>query len=83
MPGVRHVSNTNRYRRPEGETEAEFTAALLEELRDVIEQEGPESVAGVFMEPVRDWAAPSLRPRATSRACARSVTNGCCWWPTR
>ncbi len=26
MPGVRHVSNTNRYRRPEGETEEEFTA---------------------------------------------------------
>ena len=25
MPGVRHVSNTNRYRRPEGETEQEFT----------------------------------------------------------
>ena len=25
MPGVRHVANTNRYRRPEGETEEEFT----------------------------------------------------------
>ncbi len=54
MPGVRHVSNTNRYRRPEGETEEEFTAYLLAELRDVIEQEGPESVAAVFMEPVQN-----------------------------
>jgi adenosylmethionine-8-amino-7-oxononanoate aminotransferase len=54
LPGVRHVSNTNRYRRPEGETEEEFTHFLLDELRDVIEQEGPESVAAVFMEPVQN-----------------------------
>src|SRR3954451_18124603 len=54
MPGVRHVSNTNRYRRPEGETEEEFTAFLLDELRGVIEHEGPESVAAVFMEPVQN-----------------------------
>jgi adenosylmethionine-8-amino-7-oxononanoate aminotransferase len=54
MPGVRHVSNTNSYRRPEGETEAEFTAFLLQELRDLIEQEGPDSVAAVFMEPVQN-----------------------------
>jgi adenosylmethionine-8-amino-7-oxononanoate aminotransferase len=54
MPGVRHVSNTNRFRRPEGESEAEFTQFLLDELREVIEQEGPESVAAVFMEPVQN-----------------------------
>jgi len=54
MPGVRHVSNTNSYRRPEGETEAEFTQFLLDELRDVIEQEGPSSVAAVFAEPVQN-----------------------------
>jgi adenosylmethionine-8-amino-7-oxononanoate aminotransferase len=54
MAGVRHVSNTNSYRRPEGETEAEFTEHLLTELRDVIEQEGPESIAAVFMEPVQN-----------------------------
>jgi adenosylmethionine-8-amino-7-oxononanoate aminotransferase len=54
MPGVRHVSNTNSYRRPEGETEAEFTAFLLQELRDLIEQEGPDSIAAVFMEPVQN-----------------------------
>jgi adenosylmethionine-8-amino-7-oxononanoate aminotransferase len=54
MPGVRHVSNTNRFRRPDGESEAEFTQFLLDELREVIEQEGPESVAAVFMEPVQN-----------------------------
>ncbi len=54
IPGVSHVSNTNAYHRPDGETEAEFTAALLDELRAAIEQEGPESVAAVFMEPVQN-----------------------------
>ncbi|MGZ4481398.1 MAG: aminotransferase class III-fold pyridoxal phosphate-dependent enzyme, partial [Gaiellales bacterium] len=43
-----------RYRRPEGETEEEFTLLLLDELRDLIEYEGPESVAAVFMEPVQN-----------------------------
>ena len=54
LPGVRHVSNTNHYRRPDGETSAEFTAFLLDELRGVIEQEGPHSIAAVFMEPVQN-----------------------------
>jgi hypothetical protein len=54
MAGVRHVTNTNRYHRPDGESEAEFTAFLLEELREVIEQEGPDSIAAVFMEPVQN-----------------------------
>src|SRR6478736_3728358 len=63
MPGVRHVSNTNRYRRPEGETEEEFTDALLTELRDVIEQEGPESVAAVFMEPVQNSGGTFTPPK--------------------
>jgi adenosylmethionine-8-amino-7-oxononanoate aminotransferase len=51
---VRHVSNTNRYRRPEGESEEEFTSFLLDELRNAIEYEGPDSVAAVFMEPVQN-----------------------------
>ncbi len=54
LPGVRHVSNTNAYRRPEGETEAEFTAFLLDELRGTIEQEGPGTVAAFFAEPVQN-----------------------------
>ena len=63
MPGVRHVSNTNRYRRPEGETEEEFTDALLTELREAIEQEGPESVAAVFMEPVQNSGGTFTPPK--------------------
>ena len=39
---VRHVSNTNRYHRPPGETEAEFTEFLLAELEQAILAMGPE-----------------------------------------
>ena len=39
---------------PTARREQEFTQFLLDELRDVIEQEGPESVAAVFMEPVQN-----------------------------
>src|SRR5262249_42863449 len=49
-----HVRNTNRYRRPPEETEAEFTAFLLDDLEAAIEQEGPDTVALVIMEPVQN-----------------------------
>jgi adenosylmethionine-8-amino-7-oxononanoate aminotransferase len=52
VPDVLHVRNTNRYHRPPEETEAEFTAFLLEDLEETIEQAGPETVAMVIMEPV-------------------------------
>jgi adenosylmethionine-8-amino-7-oxononanoate aminotransferase len=54
VPGVAHVSNTVRYRRPDGETEAEFTAYLLDELDRTIEQEDPGTVAMVILEPVQN-----------------------------
>jgi adenosylmethionine-8-amino-7-oxononanoate aminotransferase len=54
VPDVVHVRNTNRYHRPPGETEAEFTSLLLEELEEAIEQAGPETVAMVIMEPVQN-----------------------------
>jgi adenosylmethionine-8-amino-7-oxononanoate aminotransferase len=54
VPGVVHVRNTNRYRRPPEETEAEFTAFLLDDLEQAILQEGPETVAMVIMEPVQN-----------------------------
>lgn len=63
MAGVRHVSNTNRYRRPEGETEAQFTAFLLEEIEALIIQEGPSTVAGIFIEPLQN-AGGSFTPPA-------------------
>ncbi len=54
VPGVFHVRNTNRYHRPEGETEEQFTAFLLDELEHVIDAEGPETIAMVIMEPVQN-----------------------------
>jgi adenosylmethionine-8-amino-7-oxononanoate aminotransferase len=74
MPGVRHVSNTNAYRRPEGETEAEFTQALLTELRDVIEQEDPSTVAAIFMEPVQN-AGGTFTPPAGYFEGVRELCN--------
>jgi adenosylmethionine-8-amino-7-oxononanoate aminotransferase len=54
VPDVAHVRNTNRYRRPPEESEAEFTAFLLEDLEGTIRQLGPETVALVIMEPVQN-----------------------------
>jgi adenosylmethionine-8-amino-7-oxononanoate aminotransferase len=51
---VRHVRNTNRYHRPDGETEAEFTAFLLDDLEQAILAMGPETVCLVHMEPVQN-----------------------------
>ena len=51
---VRHVRNTNRYHRPPEETEAEFTALLLDDLEQTILAMGPETVCLVHMEPVQN-----------------------------
>jgi adenosylmethionine-8-amino-7-oxononanoate aminotransferase len=63
VPDTIHVRNTNRYHRPAGETEEEFTAFLLEDLESAIEQAGPETVAMVIMEPVQN-AGGSFTPPA-------------------
>jgi adenosylmethionine-8-amino-7-oxononanoate aminotransferase len=63
VPDAIHVRNTNRYHRPAGETEEEFTAFLLEDLESAIVQEGPETVAMVIMEPVQN-AGGSFTPPA-------------------
>jgi adenosylmethionine-8-amino-7-oxononanoate aminotransferase len=54
VPEVVHVRNTNRYHRPQEETEAEFTAFLLDELEHTIETTGPNTIAMVIMEPVQN-----------------------------
>jgi adenosylmethionine-8-amino-7-oxononanoate aminotransferase len=54
VPEVRHVSNTNRYHRPAGETEEEFTAFLIDELERTIVEMDPETVCLVHMEPVQN-----------------------------
>lgn len=84
VPQVSHVRNTDRFHRPEGETEEQFTAMLLDDMEHRILSEGPETIAMIILEPVQNSAAPSPRPRATSRASARSATStGSCSAPTR
>jgi len=53
VPGVSHVRNTNRYHRPEGETDEEFTQFLLDDLESAIKGAGADTVAMVIMEPVQ------------------------------
>jgi len=63
VPGTVHVRNTNRYHRPVGESEAEFTAFLLDDLESAILQEGPGTVAMVIMEPVQNAGGSFTPPR--------------------
>jgi adenosylmethionine-8-amino-7-oxononanoate aminotransferase len=61
-PEVGHVRNTNRYRRPPKETEAEFTRFLLDDLEQTILQMGPETICLVHMEPVQNSGGCFLPP---------------------
>jgi adenosylmethionine-8-amino-7-oxononanoate aminotransferase len=54
VPEVLHVRNTNRYHRPPDETEAQFTAFLLDELEQTIVATGSDTVCMVIMEPVQN-----------------------------
>ena len=62
VPEVLHVRNTNRYHRPPEETEAQFTAFLLDELEQTIEAAGPETICMVIMEPVQNAGGSFLPP---------------------
>ncbi|HEY2310785.1 MAG TPA: aminotransferase class III-fold pyridoxal phosphate-dependent enzyme, partial [Gaiellaceae bacterium] len=62
VPEVRHVSNTNRYHRPPEETEAEFTAFLLDELERTILEMDPETVCLVHMEPIQNAGGSFIAP---------------------
>jgi adenosylmethionine-8-amino-7-oxononanoate aminotransferase len=74
VPGVVHVRNTNRYHRPAEETEAEFTAFLLDELECTIRAAGPDTVAMVIMEPVQN-AGGSFTPPAGYFAGVREICD--------
>ncbi len=63
VPEVGHVRNTNRFHRPEGETEEGFTAFLLDDLEHTLEAMDPSTVAMVIMEPVQN-AGGCLQPPA-------------------
>jgi adenosylmethionine-8-amino-7-oxononanoate aminotransferase len=54
VPEVVHVETTNRYHRPSGESEDEFTAFLLDDLEQAVVGAGPETVAMVILEPVQN-----------------------------
>src|SRR5262245_47760449 len=62
VPEVVHVRNTNRYRRPPGETEGEFTRFLLDDLDHAIRAAGPEQVAMVILEPVQNAGGAFVPP---------------------
>jgi adenosylmethionine-8-amino-7-oxononanoate aminotransferase len=53
IPVVR-VSNTNRFRAPDGADEAAFCARLLSEMEQAILDAGPETVAMIIAEPVQN-----------------------------
>jgi adenosylmethionine-8-amino-7-oxononanoate aminotransferase len=74
VPEVLHVRNTNRYHRPAGETEAEFTAFLLDDLEHTIEAAGPETVCMVIMEPVQNAGGAFLPPEGYWRG-VRELCN--------
>ena len=63
VPEVRHVHNTNRYHRPRGETEEQFTQFLLDDLEQTIPAMGADTVCLVHMEPVPN-AGGSFTPPA-------------------
>ncbi len=74
MYGSRHISNSKRYKRPAEETEQQFTDLLLSELDSLIVQEGPDTVAGIFLEPVQN-AGGSLVPPAGYHEGVRKICD--------
>jgi adenosylmethionine-8-amino-7-oxononanoate aminotransferase len=75
VPEVRHVANTNRYHRPPGETEEQFTRLLLDELEQTILSMGPETVCLVHMEPVQNAGGCFLPPAGYWRGVRELCTK--------
>jgi adenosylmethionine-8-amino-7-oxononanoate aminotransferase len=74
VPETFHVRNTNRYHRPEDETEEEFTAFLLDDLEEAIIAAGPSTVAMVIMEPVQN-AGGAFTPPANYFQGVRAICD--------
>jgi adenosylmethionine-8-amino-7-oxononanoate aminotransferase len=51
---VRHVSSTNQFRPLDGLSDEALTARLLAEIEEVIDEEGPDTVAAFIAEPVQN-----------------------------
>ncbi len=73
IPVVR-VSNTNRFRAPDGDDEAAFCARLLAEMEQAIVDAGPETVAMIIAEPVQN-AGGCLVPPAGYWAGLREIAD--------
>ncbi|MHB0773859.1 aminotransferase [Bradyrhizobium sp. 1.29L] len=97
LPGVLHTECPHFYRAgKEGETEEEFTARLVQSLRNLIEREGPETIAAMIAEPVMGAGGVIVPPRGYYPAIQKvlhehdimfiddEVINGFCrtgnWW---
>jgi 4-aminobutyrate--pyruvate transaminase len=64
LPQMKHVSCPHHYREAlPGETEEEFATRLAQELDDVIQREGPETVAAFIGEPVMGAGGVIVPPR--------------------
>jgi adenosylmethionine-8-amino-7-oxononanoate aminotransferase len=74
VPDTLHVRNTNRYHRAVEESEAQFTAFLLDDLEQTILAAGPETVAMVIMEPVQN-AGGAFTPPAGYWAGVREICD--------
>jgi adenosylmethionine-8-amino-7-oxononanoate aminotransferase len=54
VPGVRRSANTNRYRCRFCAAAPACTLACADDIEDIIEREGPSTIAAVFLEPVQN-----------------------------
>jgi adenosylmethionine-8-amino-7-oxononanoate aminotransferase len=72
---VRHVHNTNRYHRPAGETDEQFTTFLLDDLEQTILSMGPETVCLVHMEPVQNAGGSFVAPEGYWRGVRALCTK--------
>jgi len=75
VPETLHVRNTNRYHRPAGETEAEFTEFLLDDLEQAILAAGPSTVAMVVMEPIQNAGGAFTPPEGYFRGVRELCTR--------
>ena len=84
VPGAFKAPNTDRYRCRYCAAAPACTLACADDIEDVIEFEGPETVAAVFLEPVQNGGRVLPPPDGYFHGCARSATaTACCWCPTR
>jgi len=84
LPGCFRAPMPYRYRCPYCAEKDACTLQCADEIDGIVQNEGPETVAAVILEPVQNSGGSIVRRRATSTACARSATRtGSCSSPTR